>query len=396
MGAQTVMPTLHNISGQIYATAANGTLVPIMSASDIMTHHGSPTAMFQRSGPIDAHQMSGPLTSQPPQFHMPAAHNGQTYAFITPGNAGPNHPGHGGSWGSAPLPPPPPPGPPPPQLASYGHNSFGHGTGAHMHPGSQMPQQQFIQRTGNVHDGLRQQGCLYIPYDGPLLDRDACANGKRLKAASAAGLVIASGSPSNSPSSSHGSLPSAAQALHQAVPTDAAPLNVPHVPEIDETTVCAPSNGSVQVAHFFVSSFPTEKMECAQQLLTRVLQTVASGANEFADNSSVASEPFIPWVESIAFMNPSSRGSSHSFYAKVHVHDPQTILERIKGGIMMDRMGFHWAVLPSSRKHLEQYSKAIWNLPQVLRHRRTEWLPCTPLILDLAMDTTRLKWQVQL
>ncbi|CUG31042.1 Hypothetical protein, putative [Bodo saltans] len=464
--------TFHNISGQLYATGPNGALFPVMPApTDLMAHSNPAMGSFHHSGPLNeltAQQqmsLSGNLTNpnnaqQQPQYATLQQQQlgSQTYAFVSPTQQG--------TWSTGPMPaPPPPPGPPPqhPQqqqqqsMASFGH-SFGHspshnsnnsfqqhsssnnnggvaGGGGpgnnNNNGGGQSQQQQLIQRTGNVHDGLRQQGCIYIPYEGPFLDKDACLMRSRLKALNGAGLTITNNStsssnggatsaattgnggtpPLESPSSSHGVLPTLQQALAaEQSSTPAAAGGTPpaatrsqdDIVKVVEGGDSGPTANSHQIVHFFVSSFPTEKMECAQRLLTRVLQTVASGVEDIpascitnASEGTIAPVAFLPWVESIAFMNPSSRGSSHSFYAKVHAHNAQALLERVKGNVMMDRMGFHWAVVPASKKHLEQYSKSIWNLPQVLRHRRTEWLPCTPLILDVAMDTSRLKWQTQ-
>jgi hypothetical protein len=451
--ASTGGMTFHNISGQLYATGPNGALFPVIPApTDLMTHSNPAMGSFHHSGPLNemtAQQqmsLSGNLANpntQPQYAAMQQQQLGsQTYAFVSPAQT---------TWSAAPMPaPPPPPGPPPQQtMAAFSH-SFGHspshsqnnhsnlnnnnnnqgsggggGGGAGSGPSNSGGQQsqQFIQRTGNVHDGLRQQGCIYIPYEGPCLEKELCLSRSRLKALNAASLTVnsiasatVSGTPPlGSPSSSQGVLPTMQQALaseeqQQQSSSASAAAGAPpatarsqdDIVKIVEAGDSGPTANSHQIVHFFVSSFPTEKMECAQRLLTRVLQTVASGVEDIPASciatdgeSSIPPVAFLPWVESIAFMNPSSRGSSHSFYAKVHAHNAQALLERVKGNVMMDRMGFHWAVVPSSRKHLEQYSKSIWNLPQVLRHRRTEWLPCTPLILDIAMDTSRLKWQTQ-
>lgn len=344
--------------GQMYTSQATPHMIsPLMGGHQDIFSHSAPVALMGSQS--NAHDLMGSLTSIPQHLVQP------TFLAQSWGHPGGVHPA------MAPPPPPPP-----------------RGGGSLPPPGSQQP---MIHRTGNVHDALRTHGCLYVPYDGPVLDADEVATGAKLQPSSLAGVALTS-TPSTSPSSSLGVLPNdAATAVNEVLGENASEETSRQPP---------PAGGSVHT--FFISSFPTEKMECAQQLLTRVLQTVCSGVTDVPEgrggavlNHSNEGMKKLPTVSAISFLNANSRGSSHSFYAKIHTDEPHELMKHLKGAVMMDRLGFHWAVTVEGRRYLEQYSKSIWNLPQALRHRRTEWLPCTPLIVDVALDTSKVRWYSQ-
>jgi len=252
-----------------------------------------------------------------------------------------------------------------------------------------------------------------------VLEADQIATGQTLPSISGQGIQVSSTPPTSPGTSLGGTIPQdvADVVCDLSRPPPACTSNQSSQ-QVDATTEVAPPSPSSPLSlappvpgstppqlhrcTFFVSSFPTEKMECAQQLLTRVLQTVCAGVVDLPDNPQFTPLPDAssrlppPMVTAISFLSASSRGSSHSFYAKVSTSvNPQILMKRLKGCVMMDRLGFHWAVTSQGHQFMEQYSKSIWNLPQSLRHRRTEWLPCTPLIFDVALDTSKVRWHSQ-